>query len=1007
MYSPSFPRALRLPSVPRLLSLPCVVPLVFSVLVPIAVAQSPDSLSFFKNYFVTGDYVSSGVGLSGQGDATGYATNTITLSGIPSNGVVVAAFMYWADVEATPAPSSNNAFFQGYSIVGKSIGGQTPPCWSSGGGTGTSNGSKTLRVYRADVRPYMVLNGQPSTNGTYQVRVRDSGSNGNTTPLAQGASLVVIYQVANAPLRSVVIYDGAYSMNNTTQNMFVTLRGFYQSSAAPGSMDGHLTHLVANGQANFTERLYFNGNPVADNPFISAQGASWDNYSVSVPVPDNVDNVTTQVLPTTSNLPCLSWGAVIFSTPVKDTDSDGLLDAWETSHGYTDINDGSFVSLPGSDPLVRDIYVQLDYLTNSGAVSAPKHSHLIKQDAINMVGQAFARQGIHLHVDSGNKLPASAFVIGSGMGGNAIDEDSLTCTDTAARLCQFPGVAGVVSWKTGVHAIQDKYFQPGRKDSYRYMLAGHVLGLGSTFWSVRNGTLTNISITNNVATVTTSSAHGLQASARVSIAGAISDWDLNGTYLVQSTPTATTFTVAVANVNAGTYGYFPNQALGVVGLQYNEPNLSVFTGPVTSMSGVGDLPGGDLITTLGLWRVDDPTGCQPDPGVALNANQAYCDDEVGSALVQAGTFIHEMGHTLMLPHAGYYSSGGVTTFGENCKPNDISSMSYLFQIRGIPGGNVDYSGQTLPPLDESNLVEANGLGADTNTHQPPQYGTRWYAPLGFIDKTLQNSVGGRIAKRHCDGSPTAPGEQMVRMTGITAVNGQVAPLDWNNNGVFTDVIHNQDISFDGTTNTNMLGFNDWAVVDLRHIGARRNVGGFSTDIGSNDVQGPGTKIFGGGTSIFGGGDDLIGGGADVFSDNTGTSIFGGGTKIFGGGTSIFGGGDELTFDQANATVDEPLNLTAVLAQKGVTLSWSRPGFGQIRTYYIWRVDETKGPLSPTNLPINVGKVTGKPPLTTFTDLSAKNNTLYLYFVTSALGADSGTNNGNQSGPSNMVTIFTK
>jgi hypothetical protein len=486
---------------------------------------------------------------------------------------------------------------------------------------------------------------------------------------------------------------------------------------------------------------------------------------------------------------------------------------------------------------------------------------------------------------------------------------------------------------------------------------------------------------------------------------------------VQSAPTANTFTVNVANVIAGTYGYFPNQALGVVGTQYNEPNLSVFTGPVTSMSGIGDLPGGDLITTLGLWRADDAAGCQPDPSVALNANQTYCNDQVGSALVQAGTFIHETGHTLMLPHAGYYPSsspGGVTTFGENCKPNHVSSMSYLFQIRGIPGGNVDYSGQTLPPLDESNLTEANGLGLDINTQQPSQYGTRWYAPLGFIDKILQNSVGGRIATRHCDGSPTAPGEQMVRMTGTTAVNGQVAPLDWNNNGVFTDVIHNQDINFNGATNTNMLGFNDWAVVDLRHTGARRNVGGFSTDVGSNDVLGPGTSIFGGGTSIFGGGDDLIGGGADVFSDNTGTSIFGGGTSIFGGGTSIFGGGtsifgggDELTFEQANSTVDEPLNLTAALAQKGVTLSWTAPGFGRIRTYYIWRTDVTKSPLSLSNPPVNVGKVTGAPPLTTFTDTSAKTNATYQYFVTAALGGDSGPNSGNQSGPSNTVTIFVK
>ncbi len=33
-----------------------------------------------------------------------------------------------------------------------------------------------------------------------------------------------------------------------------------------------------------------------------------------------------------------------------------------------------------------------------------------------------------------------------------------------------------------------------------------------------------------------------------------------------------------------------------------------------------------------------------------------------------------------------------------------------------------------------------------------------------------------------------------------------------------------------------------------------------------------------------------------------------------------------------------------------------------------------------------------------------NKNTYTYFVTSALGADSGKNSGNQSGPSNMFTI---
>src|SRR6185369_14961500 len=119
----------------------------------------PDTLQFFKNYFVTGDYAVAGVGLRGTGDATGYGHGTIQMSGVPDGAVVVAAFLYWETIESTPNPSSSNAFFQGYPIQGKSIGTGSSPCWSSGGGTGSSNGSKTLRTYRADVGPNLVING--------------------------------------------------------------------------------------------------------------------------------------------------------------------------------------------------------------------------------------------------------------------------------------------------------------------------------------------------------------------------------------------------------------------------------------------------------------------------------------------------------------------------------------------------------------------------------------------------------------------------------------------------------------------------------------------------------------------------------------------------------------------------------------------------------------------------------------------------------------------------------
>ena len=83
---------------------------------------------------------------------------------------------------------------------------------------------------------------------------------------------------------------------------------------------------------------------------------------------------------------------------------------------------------------------------------------------------------------------------------------------------------------------------------------------------------------------------------------------------------------------------------------------------------------------------------------------------VGTRRQQAGTIMHELGHTLGLGHGG----------GDNvnCKPNYLSVMSYSFQTRHIPnpgatGPRLDYSGLALPDLDESALNE--GLGIQDGT----------------------------------------------------------------------------------------------------------------------------------------------------------------------------------------------------------------------------------------------------------------------------------------------------
>src|SRR5262249_27915275 len=134
-----------------------------------------------------------------------------------------------------------------------------------------------------------------------------------------------------------------------------------------------------------------------------------------------------------------------------------------------------------------------------------------------------------------------------------------------------------------------------------------------------------------------------------------------------------------------------------------------YLGP-TSTSGHSDFPGGaDTAVTFGLWPVDNPSGCQQDPSVALTPGQTYCDDETGTIQAQAGTLLHEMGHTFALAHGGmFYPTAGnpngtlitqgpqrgqqangapdfvPAAFGLNCNPANLSSMNYLFQIRGFP-----------------------------------------------------------------------------------------------------------------------------------------------------------------------------------------------------------------------------------------------------------------------------------------------------------------------------------
>lgn len=972
--------------------------LVLAARVPQSAAEQNgvNPLTIFQNYFVTGDYVVAGWE-KGAPDGSGYAPGTISFpdkrqpaqngvpTSVPKGADIVAAYLYWATVESGQSSFvGQNGFFNGYAITGTVLGNpNAPTSWSAGGCSGSANGSKTMRTYRADVHPYLPLDTNPASptfgatiaaDGAVPVRLADSGSNGNAAPIALGATLVVIYRVLSpaTPLNAIVLYDGAFAPSNQGQTISQTLVGFYEPASSPIAK---ITHIVANGQPNKDEQVYLNniGQPLpslyaGQPPFPGIYG-TWDNPTWVLSnygyVKTTDTSETTSIVPSATNKGCVSWGTMIVSTTVQDSDADGLLDVWENQQGYTDEVSGQWVALPGANAQKKDIFVEVDYLSNLDGSAGPYlHSHLPKEAALDAVGKALADsdQHINVHFDLGpgvyqgdpyvisypvsipNPLPAGTLPPQAGAGGNAISEGQVLCNDGAA-LCAFPGQPAL-GWKAAVEAAKSSIklgnFQPGRSKSYHYLFLGHSLGEPRSYWSTVGSALDSklanpaipqlVSIVNlgNSATVKLQSPAGTLKPGdcpnpailacsdannnRVSVTGALGQTALNGSYsfsnvssVTVNSITTTTFTITTAGVADGAYKFS------------NEPQLAVtYLGPASS-SGHSDFRGGgDSIVTLGLWGADDPANCEADPTQPLAAGQVYCSNEVGTIPEQTGTLMHELGHTLALTHGGTYfndpNNPSVPTDELNCKSNYLSVMNYLFQVRGFVNGGFDYSSQTLAPLNEAYpwLSESAGIGTDVETGQPAAYLTRWYAAANALDAKL-----GHTANAHCDGTQLLPNEPAaVRVDGTVAPGGSFsAPLDWNNDFKTPDAVLSpgEDLNHNGVIgDAPFSGFNDWKAFNLQQIGGR--TGAFGASGGLN--FGGGGLNFGGGGLNFGGG-GIDDGGAGLNFGGGGLNFGGGGLNFGGGGLNFGGGGVEQDEETATATADPPDELTCSVPVNGV------------------------------------------------------------------------------------------
>ena len=162
-------------------------------------AQTPDDLKFFKNYFVTGDYVVAGVGLRGSG-LGGVATGNINVQGVPVGAEIVSAQLYWQVVSDTgPLGGMVGVTFKGYPLEAPDNPNTTgfdpepyakvmtfagaSPCFNPGGGTGNPGNRRTFS-YRLDARRFFDIDtdeasptfGHTIVNGLHEFQVSDSGA---------------------------------------------------------------------------------------------------------------------------------------------------------------------------------------------------------------------------------------------------------------------------------------------------------------------------------------------------------------------------------------------------------------------------------------------------------------------------------------------------------------------------------------------------------------------------------------------------------------------------------------------------------------------------------------------------------------------------------------------------------------------------------------------------------------------------------------------------------------
>jgi hypothetical protein len=264
-------------------------------------AAATGSLSTVLSESLHGGYTAAGIGMRNLG------YGTISITGIPAGATVKSATLLWDILADSAGPSFTQGTLNGQAFTGTQWASGASPCWPT-----DANFS-----YEADVTSLVTGNGSYKLAGfaTGQSDGADPWTSGSIAPLDEGASLVVVYQLASMPEVNVQIGEGATETAGG-DTASATLDGFTVGANASATT----TYIVADGQESGNTASFdgttlagvsFPGNDPQAVPHYS-QGNLWDT------VTGNVSSYlrqgdTSATIGVTGNDDCLVWVGQVLS----------------------------------------------------------------------------------------------------------------------------------------------------------------------------------------------------------------------------------------------------------------------------------------------------------------------------------------------------------------------------------------------------------------------------------------------------------------------------------------------------------------------------------------------------------------------------------------------------------------------------------------------------------------------------------------------------------------------